>query len=130
MKNDKTNRKEVKTKTALSSIIYIAISAIICSFGQIFYKFGANRLTDFYSFILNPFVYLGIGCYGIGLLFMIKALRRGELSVIYPIMATSFIWVCLLSPIFFHSDYMTPIKWVGIIIIMTGVSFVGIGGRK
>ncbi len=119
-----------KETTSLSSIIYISIAALFGSAGQILYKFAANRVTDISSFVLNPFLYIGIIAYGIGLLFMIKALRRGELTVIYPIMATSFIWVSLFAPIFFTGDVMEIHKWVGICIIILGVSLVGAGRNK
>ena len=119
-----------RQKTAVSSIFYILLSALLGAIGQIFYKYASNNLHDVSSFLLNPFLYIGIGFYGIGLIFMLKALRRGELTVIYPIMATSFIWVCFMSPFFFSTDSMNPMKWVGIAIIVLGVSLVGIGGRK
>ncbi len=75
-------------------------------------------------------MYLGVISYGIGLLFMLKALRRGELTVVYPILATSFIWVSLASPLFFPTDFMTMQKWIGIFIVSAGVSLVGKGRSK
>jgi uncharacterized membrane protein len=120
----------MKEKTKLSAILYVAIAAIFGSFGQIFYKYAANATTSVSTFILNPFLYLGVGLYGLGLIFMLKALRRGELTVVYPVMATSFIWVSLLSPIFFKTDFMTIQKWIGIAIIILGVTLVGKGRTK
>ena len=67
--------------------------------------------------------------YGFGAVLLIIALRNGELSVIYPIIATSYIWVSLLSPRFFSTDFMNATKWGGIFVIIVGVTFVGIGGR-
>ncbi len=119
-----------KGTTKLSAIIFMLCSALVASFGQVFFKFAANKTAGVSSFILNPYVYLGGLAYFIGLLFMIKALRRGELSVVYPVLATSFIWVSVLSPLFFNTDFMTAEKWAGVVIIVLGVSFVGKGRKK
>jgi multidrug transporter EmrE-like cation transporter len=116
--------------TKLSAIIYVAIAAIFGSFGQIFYKYAANSTTNAATFILNPYLYFGVGLYGLGLIFMLKALRRGELTVIYPVMATSFICVSILSPMFFNTDSMSVQKWLGIAIIISGVTLVGKGRTK
>jgi drug/metabolite transporter (DMT)-like permease len=45
-------------------------------------------------------------------------------------MATSFIWVSILSPIFFPTDSTNSLKWLGIAIIIIGVWFVAKGGKK
>ena len=63
--------------------------------------------------------------YFIGLVFMLKALQLGELSVVYPVLATSFIWVSLLSPLFFPADRMTAKKWLGVAVIVVGVTLIG-----
>ncbi|MFC1727909.1 EamA family transporter [Nanoarchaeota archaeon] len=120
----------MKGKTSLSAIIFMVFAAIFASGGQIFYKFAANRTADFATLVLNPFLVLGLASYGIGLLFMLKALRRGELTVVYPILATSFIWVSLASPLIFKTDFMTPLKWIGVLIILAGVTLVSKGREK
>lgn len=119
-----------KQITQISAIIFMLFSALFASIGQILFKFAANRTTNVSTFILNPYLYYGGILYLIGLFFMIKALRRGELSVVYPILATSFIWVCLLSPVFFKTDIMNIKKWLGICIIILGVTLVGKGRSK
>ena len=120
----------MKQKTESSAMFFMLVSALLASAGQILLKFAANRTQDVHSFIFNPFIYLGGIAYLIGLLFMIKALRRGELSVVYPILATSFVWVSIFSPIFFAADSMNTEKWIGVAIIIFGVSLVGKGRQK
>ena len=117
-------------KTTMTAIGFMLLSAVFASLGQVFFKFAANNIIDVSSFILNPHLYAGGILYLVGLVFMLKALRRGELSVVYPALATSFIWVSLLSPIFFDADFMTLEKWVGVLIIIVGVSLVGKGRTK
>jgi len=117
-------------KTKFSGVLFMLVSAVFASVGQIFFKFAANRTIDVTTFIMNPYLYLGGFAYTTGLFFMLKSLRRGELTVVYPVLATSFIWVSLLSPLFFKSDIMTINKWIGIIIIILGVTLVGNGRIK
>jgi len=117
-------------KTTIASIMYVAIAALFGSLGQIFYKYAANSTTDVHTFIFNPYLYAGGFLYALGLGFMLKALRRGELTVIYPVMATSFIWVSIISPYFFPADSMTIVKWIGVFVIIIGVALVGKGRLK
>ena len=113
------------------AIIYVFIAALFASVGQIFFKFAANNnLIDVMSFIFNPYVYIGVLFYGLGFIFMLKALLYGEVTLVYPMMATSFIWVCLMSPFFFPADSVSLHKWIGIGIILIGVYFVAKGGKK
>ncbi|HME87537.1 MAG TPA: EamA family transporter [Candidatus Nanoarchaeia archaeon] len=120
----------MKQKTEFSAILFMILSALFASAGQILYKFAANSTHDIHTFFLNPFIYLGGLSYLSGMVFMIKALRRGELSVVYPVLATSFVWVSLLSPVFFSTDSMSLDKWIGVAIIIIGVSLVGKGRTK
>ena len=120
----------MKQKTKISAIVFMLFSALFASAGQIFYKYAANATQDIVTFVMNPFIYLGILFYGAGLVLMLKAMRRGELTVIYPILATSFIWVSLLSPLLFETDFMNLQKWIGVAVIVLGVTFVGRGRTK
>lgn len=118
------------TKTHSSAIVFMLLSALLASFGQIFFKFAANNVNDINSFIFNSNLYFGGICYLIAMVLMLKALRRGELSVVYPILATSFVWVSILSPLFFKNDIMTSQKWIGVAVIILGICLVGRGREK
>jgi len=117
-------------KTHPSAIVFMLLSALFASFGQIFFKFAANNLTDINSLIFNSNLYFGGICYLAGMILMLKALRRGELSVVYPVLATSFVWVSILSPIFFKNDVMTLQKWIGVGVVILGITLVGRGRTK
>jgi len=56
----------------------------------------------------------------------IPALRGGDLSVLYPFVSLSYIWVMLLS-IKMLGEKMTKLKWLGILLIISGVSLIGLG---
>jgi len=118
-------------KTKLWAIFLILFCTLLTSGAQILYKFGVKKLSfDLLSLITNYHIIFGLILYGIGAILLIIALKHGELSVLYPIVATSYIWVSLLSPKFFPTDSMNFMKWIGIFIIVIGVSFVSIGGRN
>ena len=57
-------------------------------------------------------------------LLLILALKDGELSVLWPVYALSYVWVALLSMRFF-GDHMNPWKGAGIALIILGVGLLG-----
>ena len=57
------------------------------------------------------------------------ALRDGQLSVLYPIIALTYVWVTILSPMFFN-DVINAYKVIGVGLIVVGVSFIGLGRRS
>jgi undecaprenyl phosphate-alpha-L-ara4N flippase subunit ArnE len=108
---------------------------LVCTFfvsaGQILFKFASARITpDIFSILTNVPLFLGLASYGIGLLLLLLAFRGGELSVLYPIIASGYIWVCLTAPFFFKDDYMTIQKWIGLAFITAGIISIGIGSRR
>ncbi len=119
-----------KQITKLSAIGFMLLSAIFASMGQIFFKYTADAFTSIFSIFTNYNTYVAGAFLVTGLFFMLKALRRGELTVVYPVLATSFIWVSLLSPLFFSGDFMTFQKWSGVFVIIFGVALVGRGRKK
>jgi drug/metabolite transporter (DMT)-like permease len=111
-----------------------AFAVMVCctfltSIAQFFFKKGAVSLSwANASSILNLYLLLGVLLYFSGAVLMILALRGGELSVLYPVIATSYIWVSLLSLVFLH-EQMNFFKWSGICFVLAGVTLVGFGSR-
>jgi len=115
-------------KTELWSILLGFIGTIIGSFGALFLKIGSKDISiNIKKLIRNYKLILGFVFYGISSIFFIIALTGGELSVLYPLCAASYIWVCLLS-MKFLDEKMNKLKWLGIITIIIGIIFIGIGG--
>jgi uncharacterized membrane protein len=99
------------------------------STAQVFYKLGAERLEfNIISLITNVPLITGMALYVIGAFIMIAALKGGELSVLYPIVATSYIWVSIMSYYFFN-DNLNLFRWVGIFIIIVGIIFISRGSK-
>ncbi len=127
--------------TKPKAVLFVLLCTITTAFGQIFFKIGSdtnfssaiNALLSFDLFnpLLKPLYLLifGLFLYGIGAGLLILALRYGELSVIYPIFATNYIWVTLLSSKYFGEEIYL-LKIIGIFAIVSGIALIGIGSRN
>jgi multidrug transporter EmrE-like cation transporter len=104
--------------------------------GQILIKTGANTLDPHPTLvhivvrILTTLpLFAGYSLYGVSMILLVLALRHGELSLLYPVIALTFVWVTILSVIIFH-DSMNPLKLAGILIIIGGVAILGRGSHR
>lgn len=105
------------------------VTTVLISIAQVLYKFGVPTLEfNLMSILTNYFLLSGLLLYVIGAALMITALKGGDLSVLYPIIATSYIWVGLLSFFIFHES-LNWLRWLGIFAIFFGVTFTGIGSK-
>jgi uncharacterized membrane protein len=95
------------------------------SVGQLFYKMGAQLLPLIFT---NWQLFVGLASYGIGLVLFLAALRGGEVSALYPIIATSFIWTSILATLYL-GEHIAPFGWAGNALIVLGVSVIGFGSR-
>jgi drug/metabolite transporter (DMT)-like permease len=71
----------------------------------------------------------GYALYGFNTLLMVLALRKGELSMLYPIIALTYVWVTLLSYTLLREP-PNMFKNFGIALIVIGVAVIGSGGKK
>jgi multidrug transporter EmrE-like cation transporter len=108
---------------------------LIGAAAQALIKSGANNLAHpgFIGAILgmftNPPLFLGYCLYGVFAGLLVYALRYGELSILYPVIALTYVWVSIISVVMFHES-MNLMKVVGVIFIVTGVAVLGRGGAK
>ena len=117
--------------TQRKAILLILLCTVFTSLGQILWKLGLVNVdfNNLFTFINLPFI-LGFFAYGTGFVLMLRAFKYGELSVLYPIVATSYVWVSLFSPILFLNDFMNVWKWFGVLVILISVSLLGIGSSR
>jgi len=94
----------------------VVFCSILGSLGQLFFKIGGNPF--------NP-LKLGFGLilYGLATIIYIGALRYGELSSLYGIIALSYIWVMFLS-LRYLGESISITKWVGAFGILISVMLV------
>lgn len=114
-------------QTPITSIIMVLCACLVGSFGPILLKKATKKLKlNIKSVITNRELIFGVLLYGVATIIFIPALKHGELSVLYPFVATTYVWVCLFS-MKFLKERMNVWKWLGIISIIIGVSFIGLG---
>ncbi len=115
--------------TKLWAVLLVLFTTFITSSAQLLYKFGSATLTfDIIGILTNYYLIAGIVLYAVGGILMILSFRGGEVSVLYPIIATSYIWVSFLS-IKFLGESMNFFKWIGIILIISGIISIGFGSK-
>ncbi len=118
-------------KSQKFAILLMFICTLISSAAQIFLKFASKTINFTYPLsLINIYFIAGLVCFAFGAIFMFVAFKMGELSVLFPILATGYVWVSLISPFFFSSDSMNLLKWVGIIIILFSVGMLGFSKPK
>ena len=117
--------------TSLSSIALIVLSTVSSAAAQILLGMGADSLGEagLMGILTNFALIGGYACLAMNLVLVGVALRGGQLSVLYPIMALSYVWVTILSPMFFD-DIITSSQVVGLVLIVAGVGFIGAGSRS
>jgi multidrug transporter EmrE-like cation transporter len=115
--------------TPLSAILLVFSAAFIGSFGAVFLKWGAGRLTlDVRALLTNWRLATGIALYLISFVFYYLGLQRGELSVLFPMVSFGYIWTLLWSRIFFHEPF-TRLKFTGIALILAGLCVLRLGSH-
>ncbi|MEQ8222005.1 MAG: hypothetical protein ABRQ37_06850 [Candidatus Eremiobacterota bacterium] len=135
-------------KTKLSSVILILTAAVATAAAQIVLKIGSGfKLSGLkfefeqagFGIVKNIFntssnmfhlVVIGFGffLFMLTLLILARGFKGGDMSVLYPIFATSFIWNILFSRIVL-GEQITLFKVTGVLIIVIGIALTGFGQK-
>ncbi len=108
----------------LTIILLVAFCALLGATGQIFFKLASEDLSfEFTKLISNWKLWLGLFLYGIATVLFIIALKQGNLSILYPVIATSYIWVTIFSMLFLK-EVFPFYKWSGVLLIILGVGII------
>lgn len=115
------------------SFILVVCCTIIGAAAQVLIKKGAGALGPSptivqaaVAMVLNPSLFAGYSMYGVSTVLLILALRHGQLSLLYPVFAMTYVWVTILSVLIFH-DSMNGFKLAGIATIVGGIAVLGKG---
>jgi multidrug transporter EmrE-like cation transporter len=121
---------QTKQHTSGGSVALVVFCTVIGAAAQILMRQGAAQLTGSSALgLLSNWPLLGgYLCLALNTGLLVLALRNGHLSVLYPIIALTYVWVTILSPLFFH-DVVNSYKVTGVALIVLGVSFIGFGSR-
>jgi drug/metabolite transporter (DMT)-like permease len=101
-------------------ITLIVLCTLFTSLAQLVLKYGSGTLFSITNLI-------GITLYGLGFILFIHALKHGEVTSLFPVLSTSYIWVLILA-IFFLGETFTSLKLLGTIVIVSGIILISLGG--
>jgi multidrug transporter EmrE-like cation transporter len=112
------------------SVLLVLACTVLGAAAQILMKIGMAHFNPAPMALLTNYpLVAGYTLYGINTLMLVLALRDGELSMLYPIIALTYVWVTLLS-YFVLGENPNFFKNLGITTIVVGVAVLGRGGRK
>lgn len=118
-------------KTHWWAIALIITTTVFTTMAQYFFKLGSEAsIVLSYPEILSLWpIVAGFASYGIGAVLMILAFKGGEVTVLYPIVATSYAWVVIMS-YFAFGEALTILKLIGAFVLIVGITFVAVGSKK
>ena len=108
--------------------VFLNASAQICikkgmmSFGSV-KVLEINYFYFIFGILKNPFLMLGLICYGFSVLAWMIALSNTEVSFAYPFLSIGYI-LTLFFGYYFFNESITILRIVGIFFILVGVVFV------
>ncbi len=109
----------------------VAFATLLGAAAQILMKYGTNYSLDhpgLMGILTDIPLIAGYGLYGVMTILIVIAFKDGELSVLYPVISLSYVWVTALSYFVFH-DNLNPYKFAGLALIITGVAVIGRGSK-
>ncbi len=117
-------------------MIAVAAATVIQVIAQLLIKEGTDLLppdpslaqTAVGIFTVLP-LFIGYSCYGLFTVIMVLALRYVELSLTFPILALSYVWVAAAS-VMLRGESMNAPKIAGVAIIVGGVAVLGMGDKS
>src|SRR3989338_6304809 len=116
--------------TKLWAALLVLFTTLLTSSAQILWKKGSADLTfNIVSILTNYYFMGGVLIYLVAGALLIISFRGGEVSVLYPIIATSYVWVSFLI-VKFLGELMNSFKWAGVISIIGGIALIGYGSKE
>jgi drug/metabolite transporter (DMT)-like permease len=106
----------------LASVFLSAVAQLSFKYGvsSILIKADSHLIAKALAFLFSPFVLLGLSLYGVGTVLWLFALRQVDLSLAYPFVGMSFIFVLLFSA-FFLQEAITLNRILGTLVIVGGL---------
>jgi len=96
----------------------------VAAFGALFFKRGAAKFSlNIFEQIKNTNLIIGAFLFGAPTLVYVWALSFAPVSLLYPLSSITYVWVALLS-VHFLGERMNKYKWIGIGLIISGVSLI------
>lgn len=114
---------------ALLSILLGATGQFLFRLGMLHY--GKVTVTGIWpqlgSIIFTPAIFTGFMCFGISSILWLVVISRWELSYAYPLVSLGYVLAILYGVFLLHETLTMP-KLLGCVLIMAGISVLGIWG--
>jgi drug/metabolite transporter (DMT)-like permease len=117
-------------KARRNSFLLVFTCTILGAAAQLLIKTGMNHFSPHWmALVTNLPLVAGYTIYGINTLMMVLALKNAEMSMLYPIIALTYVWTTLLSYTVL-GEPSNLYKNIGIVTIVLGVAVMGRRGKK
>jgi drug/metabolite transporter (DMT)-like permease len=115
--------------------LLVCLCTAIGAAAQMLMKAGAQAQTHdsalhmFMAIFRTPTLFAGFSLYGLSAALLVIALKYGELSILYPVIALTYVWVTGLS-VAIYNESLNGMKLLGLTAVVIGVAILGRSGRK
>ena len=115
---------------------YLVLSLILLDValnvvGQLSLKFGMSKMGNFSLSLpsltsvfaraaVNPFIILGVLCYGMGIMVWLVVLAKADVSYAYPMISLGYVFTAVLAWMLL-GEHVTALRFVGILVTCLGV---------
>lgn len=133
-----STRELLRTNPAAArrfSIFLVFVCTILGAAAQILMKSGTQAaqkdgaLQLLIAIFHTPTLFAGYALYGLSTLVLVVALKYGELSILYPVIALTYVWVTALS-VLIYGESVNPLKLMGLATVVFGVALLGKATRR
>lgn len=114
--------------TPWSSIGLVLCASVLGSFGAVFLKLGSEKLRYGIRNMISWQAFAGVMFYLSSSVFFVAGVRKGELSVLYPMVSLGYVWTMIWSKLWF-GEPVTRQKFIALGLILFGICLIGAGAR-
>lgn len=112
------------------AILLVLFCTVLGAAAQLLLKMGsqgvntASLYSIVWSMAANVPLVSGLALYGLSMVLFVYALRNEQLSLLYPLISLTYIWVTAVS-ILFLNESVSFWKIAGVVVIVAGVACLG-----
>ena len=112
------------------AIVLVLFCTVLGAAAQLLLKVGSQAVNTaslyaiVWSMATNVPLVSGLALYGLSMVLFVHALRNEQLSLLYPLISLTYIWVTTVS-ILFLNESVSFWKLAGVVVIVAGVAFLG-----
>ena len=127
--------------SGIISIVLVVVSVGFAVAGQLTLKAAMDQigriggaevaapLDTIGKAIREPRLWAGLTLFGISSLFWLVVLSRVPLSVAYPFVGISYIFVVGFARFVLH-EHVPPARWIGVAVVALGIAIIGLSFRR